>query len=146
MVECSLPAPDKLLVEREVRKRLKAFQDGALQEPTKIQVFNNLAIELSRAGQLGPHYFLSGGLNHSDSGELVSEELERNREICIAAKAKKLSYLRSKHRDRKCWLALVDLISQGYMDARDITRTPAHDWDKIIMINPLDPKQSFDLP
>ncbi len=36
-----------------------------------------------------------GGLNDRGSGELVSEQLERNIKIRIEAKAKMLSYLRS---------------------------------------------------
>jgi hypothetical protein len=137
--------PDKRDLEREVRKHLKAFQNGAEQKPTKIQIFSSFAIELCRAGQSGSHYFLMGGLNYSASGELASEELGRNLEIGIAAKAKKLSYLRSKGRYDECWLALADLISQGNIDASDKVTIPPHGWDKIIMISPLDPTKSFEL-
>jgi hypothetical protein len=142
-VECTLPAPRNRKVRREVCKHLKAFQNGSLQKPTRIKLFDNFAIELCRAGQIGSHYFLMGGLNHNDSGELVSEEMERSLKICIDAKARKLSYLRSK--DLECWLALVDLVSYGYWGARDRVRIPPHGWDKIILINPRDAKQSFEL-
>ena len=144
-VQYSLPAPDKHDLERELRKHLKVFQNGAEQKPTEIQVFSGFAVELYRASQPGSYYFLAGGFNYTGSGELVSEEVGRSIEICIAAKAKKLSYLRLKGRYEKCWLALVDLISQGNIDASDRVTIPPHDWDKVIMISPLDPTKSFEL-
>ena len=142
--ECSLPAPGRREIQREVSKHLRAFLDAPLQEPTRLQVLPNFAIELFRAGQRGSDYFLSGGLDPNDRGELLSEGLEKNLRICIAAKAKKLSCLRSKDRE-SCWLALVDLVSYGQLRARDRIRIPPHGWDKIILINPLDPTQSFEL-
>src|SRR5208337_1915957 len=120
------------------------FQNGAVQKPTRIQVFDNFTIELFRAGKLLSNYFQMGTWNHDDSGDLLSQELEKNLRICIDAKAKKLSYLRSRDWE-SCWLAPVDLISYGCWNARDRVNLPPHTWDKIMLINPLDPTRSFEL-
>ena len=142
-VECSLPAPGKAEIEREVAKHLKAFQNSALQKPTQIQVFDSFAIKLRRADQPGPNYFLMGSFNHDTSGALLSEEFERNLKICIDDKTAAVSSIRSKYPE--WWLALDDLVSYGHMDAEDRVRIPPHNWDKIILINPRDPTQSFEL-
>jgi len=143
-VECSLPAPDKDKIERELRRHLKAFQNAALQKPAKIQVLDRLAIELLPADGPRADYFLMGAFNHDHSGELLSDEFERNLKFCIDAKAEKLSRLRSKDRE-SCWLALADLISYGYYDASDGVSIPPHNWDKVIVINPLDQTKSLEL-
>ncbi|MGA2040286.1 MAG: hypothetical protein ABSH42_13500 [Bryobacteraceae bacterium] len=143
-IEFTLPPPGKREIEREVRKHLKAFQDRPLQESTRIRIFDNLTIELCRAGRIGSRYFLMGAPNHDVCGEMVVEALERNVSICIDDKGKKLSYLRSS--DRECWLALADHIYWGWADAWHGVRIPPHGWDRVILINPLDPTQSFELP
>src|SRR5208337_4235943 len=59
-VDFSLPAPSKREVEREIRRHLTEFQNGAVQKPTRIQVFDNFTIELFRAGKLLSNYFQMG--------------------------------------------------------------------------------------
>jgi hypothetical protein len=81
-----------------------------------------------------------GSFNHDTSGALLSEEFERNLKICIDDKT---AAAPSKYPE--WWLALDDLVTYGHMDAGDRVRIPPHNWDKIILINPRDPTQSFEL-
>jgi hypothetical protein len=139
-ISYSRPVPKRRALEDAARRHLEAFRDGVLQNPTTIRVFENFTIELFRAGRLYSDYFVMGGRTDFDSGGWVIPELERNLKICIDDKTAKVSAIRGKYSE--WWLALIDHINYG---ADKAIRVPPHNWDKIILINPLDPTKAFEI-
>jgi hypothetical protein len=73
--------------------------------------------------------------------------LEKNLRICVAEKSRKVARVRAKYPE--WWLLLVDHIGHGLSNFdREQFRQQlgmVHDWDKIILVNPLDPKRAFEL-
>ena len=139
-IKYSRPVPKRRTLKDAVRRHLEAFRDGALQNPTTIRVFKNFTIKLFRAGRLYSDYFVMGGRSDFDSGGWVIPELERNLKICIDEKTAKVAAIRGKYSE--WWLALIDRINYG---AEEAIRVPPHNWDKIILINPLDPTKAFEI-
>jgi hypothetical protein len=139
-IRYSRPVPKRRALEDAVRRHLEAFRDGAVQNPTTIRVFKNFIIKLFRAGRLYSDYFVMGGRSDFDSGGWVIPELERNLKICIDEKTAKVSAIRGKYSE--WWLALIDRINYG---AQEAIQVPPHNWDKIILINPLDPTKAFEI-
>ena len=137
-IKYSRPVPSKRQIEAAVRKHLQAFRGSAIQNPATIRISNNFMLKVFRAGRLYRDYFVMGGRSDYDSGGWVIPELERNLKICIDEKTVKVSGIRTKYPE--WWLALIDLINYGREEAIQV---PPHDWDKIILINPLNPHSSI---
>ena len=105
-------------------------------------------IRFARARQPHEHVFLLGTWTDGDSGGFVVSDLQRNITICIADKNRKIAGVRTKYSD--WWLALVDRIGYGILDESDQEQLRQliqieHQWDKIVLINPLDPTKGFEL-
>ena len=81
-----------------------------------------------------------GGCSDRDSGGWVLPEMERNLHICVAEKTRKVSRVRADYPE--WWLLLVDHVGHGLSDFdREQFRQQVqmvHDWDKIILVDPLD--------
>jgi len=74
-------------------------------------------------------------------------ELSRNIRICVTEKTRKIECVRAKYPE--WWLVLVDHIGYG-IDERDHEKVRQlfqfeHSWDKIVLVNPLDAKQGYEL-
>ena len=137
-IKYSRPVPRRRDLETALRQHLQAFRDGPIHTPATIRLFDNFMIEIFRAGRLYPDYFVMSGRSDEDSGGWVISELERNLQLCIDEKTAKVSAIRTKYTD--WWLALIDHINYGGEEAIQI---PPHDWDKIVLINPLDHTKAF---
>lgn len=91
--------------------------------------------------------FLIGGTSDEDSGGWLLEEIRRNAAICITDKTAKIA----RYRDRYSawWLVLVDHIGYGLSDFdRDLLRCQpplVHNWQKVVLVNPLDARSNFEL-
>ena len=81
-----------------------------------------------------------GGCSDLDSGGWVIPELERNLRICIDEKTSKTRAIREKYPE--WWLALIDFINCG---EKEVLHVPAHNWDKIILISPLDHTKAYEI-
>jgi hypothetical protein len=136
----SRPIPKRRALEDAVRRHLEGFRDGQAQNPTAIRVFPNFTVNIFRAGRLYSDYFVMGGHSDYDSGGWIIPELERNLKICIDEKSMKIVSIRGKYPE--WWLALIDLINFGGEEAIHV---PPHNWDKIVLINPLDPTKAFEV-
>lgn len=81
------------------------------------------------------------------SGGFILSELNRNIRICVAEKTQKIARVRGRY---PCWwLLLVDHIAFGSSDSdrehlRQLLRVD-HSWDKIIVVNSLEPTQGYEL-
>jgi hypothetical protein len=140
-IKYSRPVPGRRQIEDAVRQHLQAFRASPIQDdPTRIRLFDNFMLKLFRAGRPYPDYFVMAGCSDHDSGGWVIPELERNLKICIDEKTAKVSGIRTKYAE--WWLALIDHINYG---AKEAIQIPPHDWDKIILINPLNHTQAFEV-
>jgi hypothetical protein len=88
---------------------------------------------------------MMGGSIDFDSGGFILSEMERNLQICLEKKKNAVEKYRTRYPE--WWLILPDKIGYGlsqsnrrsFRDAFSIN----HEWDKIILINPIKPKDAF---
>ena len=81
------------------------------------------------------------------SGGFVISEVNRNLEICADEKSRKIKDHRWKYSE--WWLVLIDYIGYG-MSSTDLSQLreiqiAEYDWDKIILVNPLNPKNGVEI-
>jgi hypothetical protein len=91
--------------------------------------------------------FVLGGYSDHDSGGFVISEVNRNLEICANEKSEKIKDLRWKYRE--WWLVLIDHIGYGLsatdrLELKEIQKAE-YDWDRIILVNPLNPKNGVEI-
>jgi hypothetical protein len=141
------PVPPWKRLEPRLRAVLRDFRDGSNHERARIDFGDGFHLQLLAAGTLYPTFFVLGGCVDRDSGGWVLPELERNLRICVAEKSRKVSRVRAKYPE--WWLLLVDHIGHGLSKVdREQFRQQLrmiHDWDKIILVDPLNPKRAFEL-
>jgi hypothetical protein len=127
---------------------LEEFRDGPRDETLiSINVDDCFEVTLLRAGDPHSTFFIAGGYRDDNSGGWVLEETQKNLRLCIEEKARKIAPFR--HKYREWWLVLVDQIGYGVCDSdRELFREHLrleHDWDKIVLVNPLNPQSAFEL-
>ncbi|PYN45175.1 MAG: hypothetical protein DMD95_08855 [Candidatus Rokuibacteriota bacterium] len=74
--------------------------------------------------------------------------MDRNIRICVTEKTKRIAHVRERY--PYWWLTLVDRIGYGGLTGLDHERLRHllkldQSWDKIILINPLDATQGYEL-
>jgi hypothetical protein len=134
------PVAPKIELQQAVRNRLLAFQNGYF-EASEIAISKNFCLRLFPASEVHPYSFILGGYTDLDSGGWVIHELEKNIQICVVEKSKKVSKLRSKYPE--WWLILIDHINFGQKESLSIRRD--WDWDKVILVNPLNPRIAYEI-
>jgi hypothetical protein len=131
----------------EVRRSLEEFLREPERLPRKIQVTPTLQIVLKRAGKFLPSTFQLGSAIDLDADGYTLSELHRNLTIVVAEKEEKIAPHRQKY--QIWWLVLLDYISHGLSDEeKEEFRTfPLlnHRWDKIILINPIEPNNACEV-
>jgi hypothetical protein len=130
-------------LEPHLRAGLEAFRHGR-----RVPIARDFRLSFHRASEPYERLFLLGGWTDGGSGGFVVSEMQRNINICIQDKNRKVSAVRSRYSE--WWLALVDHIGYGTLDEsdRDVLRTlisTEHQWDKIVLINPMDATKCFEL-
>ena|SRR6185437_8711310 len=140
------PAPAKRPLKRAIRRSLGAFRNNEGTSPMTITLFENFSLTLFRAGKLYSHRFIMAGCEDRDSGGWVIPELERNLQICIDEKAEKLETFRITYPDKhpEWWLVFSDHISYGTKPEESL-RLQRHNWDKIILVDPMDHTRAFEV-
>jgi len=77
----------------------------------------------------------------------VLSEVNRNLRIVLSEKSHKITPVRGKYPE--WWLALVDYIGHGLCAGeREQLRalvTVEEPWDRVVLVNPLEPSQGFEL-
>lgn len=135
-----------------VRPRLEAwlttFRDGLQSSRQEISFGSNFWISVVKASAPAESLYLLGGFMDRDAGGWLLSKMEQNIALCSAEKAKKVARVRGKY--PLWWLVLVDQIGYGLTQyEREIfLGRPRinHDWDRLIVVNPLDPMWAFELP
>ncbi|MFZ3115077.1 MAG: hypothetical protein WA133_03795 [Syntrophales bacterium] len=140
-----LPPWDQLAAA--LRSDLAAFRNNPDRCRATRTVSPKFSVTLIKAGMPYPDFFVPGGFADSDSGGFVLAELSRNIRICVTEKTRKVACVRAKYPE--WWLVLVDRIGYG-IDERDHEEVRQlfqfeHSWDKIVLVNPLDATQGYEL-
>jgi len=139
------PLPPWKELQTRIRRELTIFRQGQPgNSRASIGITDNFEIELMRAGRCYPNFFLMGGHSDGDSGGWVLHELQKNLQICIDEKARKIARVREKYEE--WWLILIDYIGYG-VDERHHPQQLAikHDWDKVLLVGPQDPRIAYQL-
>lgn len=144
----SRPIPPWADIESFVREWLINLQNGLAGPesvlPTRRGYFELAAIKSSNRYDTP---FIMGGCSDHDAGGFVISELKRNLEIVIREKSLKIARYRAKYNE--WWLLLVDHIAYSLDadDRQDFREVVAieHDWNKIVLINPLNAEQAFEI-
>ncbi len=135
-------------LQAAVSERLIAFRDNQrAQRHVKVIINEDFELDLIRATDAHPTFFVFGGYSDSDSGGWVFSETQKNLRICVEEKTRKIARVRDKY--QAWWLILIDYIGYGVDDCdRSLYREQLgvdHNWDKIILINPVNPRLGFEL-
>ncbi|OIP97086.1 MAG: hypothetical protein AUK56_00010 [Thiomicrospira sp. CG2_30_44_34] len=124
------------------RKVLQHYLNNPLDAFSEHEITKNISIQIFPGTTDGENVFLMGGASDRDRGGWVLSEVERNIKICLEKKQHIINAQDQKY--STWWLLLVDHIGYG-LD--EINRKQfrecisiEHQWDKIILINPLKPQ------
>lgn len=133
-------------LEPRIRAWLEVFRDGPQTAGAESDFGSGLTMRVFRA-QLRAHLFVPAGDSDQDSGGWITDELDKSLRIVVPEKSAKIAHLRSKYAE--WWLALTDHIGPG-LDAAEraqfkVTFSLTHDWNKIILVNPADFADSYEL-
>jgi hypothetical protein len=141
------PVPSWSKVRGPIEEFLRKQQ--AKGEPKAVLHLADRAIEIETFARSTPakKAFALGITSDHDSGGWVLSELERNIDLCVRDKSKKIAKYRPRY--AQWWLLLLDHVAYGLSDfdweqfkqAVHVT----HDWDKVVLVNPLNPLLYRDL-
>ena len=87
-------------------------------------------------------------MSDEDSGGMLLDLLQRTLDVVVAEKTRKIRPYRSRY--PIWWLVLVDYIGLGLSDfERDLFHDNvriAHDWDRLLLLSPVDPTRALEVP
>jgi len=142
------PLPPWKDFERKLKRALADLVAHGIHNGATVKVARGFTIEIDQASELHPALFVLGGFVDDDSGGFVVAELARNLGICVAEKTRKVASFRSKYPE--WWLAVVDRIGYGNLNTFDQDQLRSifkaeGPWNRIILVNPLEPTRGFEL-
>ncbi|WP_136524949.1 hypothetical protein [Geomonas ferrireducens] len=141
------PVPKGKQIEAAVRSFISSLPETPEKERLHLSIGRNLNLEFWKKGNGLDKTIELGSVCDLDEGGFVIPEMERNLRLCIDEKTKKISNIKSQY--EKYWLILVDHLAYGMSEySRKLFRENVcieHQWDKITILNPLDPTDFFDL-
>jgi hypothetical protein len=143
----SRPVEQWKKLEPKLRGALQNFKDKSPRVKTSLNFQNGFEVEIFRASKLHVTFYVMAGHSDQESGGWLIPEMEKNLQICISEKTYKIKKMKSKYQE--WWLVLSDHIGYSLDDFdrqqfRDIVSIE-HDWQKIILINPMDYKEAFEI-
>jgi hypothetical protein len=140
------PAPAPRTAYKIVREALLSFRGQA--PPASLVLAKSIRLRFLAASKLHDHAFVLGGYSDTDAGGFVLGEMLEYIPIYVREKARKVAKYR--HRYPEWWLVLVDLIGYGAgLDEREELASALKwtgEWQKIILVSPLDPTKAVVLP
>lgn len=112
-----------------------------------VQVEPGFRMRFSRASKAYPTYFVLGGNTDHESGGFMLAEMEKWIQYYVNEKTKKIKPFRRLYGE--WWLIMVDYIGYG-LEGLDIDMfqdqvTVLHDWDRLIIVNPRNPTNYFEI-
>jgi hypothetical protein len=141
------PLPEWNKLELPLKQALKDFIDLPSTDVANINISNEFSIRIVRASKEYSTFFVLGGFCDHDAGGFVLAEMKKNISLCIEEKHRKITLVR--HKYPEWWLVLVDHTGLGahkydFIELHELIQINDK-WDKIIVVNPLDPAQSNEL-
>jgi hypothetical protein len=141
------PLPKLPVLEKEARNFLDKVAIGALPEGTICTVGLNVELTYLCSIVDSGQTFELNDVNDPDWGGWILEVFDKNLRLCIDEKTRKIASYRSKYPE--WWLILIDRVTYGLSDHnwsqfRQSARID-HDWDKVIIVNHIDPTHYFEL-
>lgn len=131
-----------------IESRLQEFRSRHFREQSKLEITQNLSLELFRSGKDHGYFFMLSTSRDEDSGGRVINEIERNLRLCISEKEAKIAPYRSRYRE--WWLVLADHIDYS-MDDEDrqkfrsyVMPRLSHSFTKIIILDPRGQRSVFE--
>jgi hypothetical protein len=126
---------------------LKTFLQGPASTPARVKIDPCLDIEIISATPRPGQCFIVAGNSDRERGGWLVADLAVNIQHCSDEKTVKIAPYRARY--SAWWLLLVDFIGHGLdeFDQRQLKEAAGirHTWDKIIIINPLQPLQAFEV-
>ena len=134
------PAPLWKKVEPKVRAALTDIDRAGAVTDRKIAIIRRFSITVLPCSSAQGERFLLSGYSDNDAGGWFVHEIQRNIQICVDEKTRKIARFRSQY--PRWWLILVDHIGYGGSDFEaELLRERArvrHDWDRVVLLSPLD--------
>ena len=134
-------------LQAKVRQVLEDFATRSTSSSEPTDLGTALRISVHPASRVHPSMFVLGMFSDRDAGGWLLSEMERNLEMCIQEKTKKVQAFRAKY--PVWWLVFVDHIGfpLGEED-RDVFSERVqvnHDWDRVVLVDPHDYTRTFDV-
>lgn len=145
-VRFSRPLEDWRTLRPRLHAWLEAFKNGSQTEGAARDFGDGFTVQVALAAAPHAQLFLLGIFTDFDSGGWLLAELQRNLDICIAEKTRKIAGVRLKY--PTWWLVFVDHIGLALdefdrVQFREVVSL-VHTWDKVILLNPGDPTHWFE--
>ncbi len=132
------PLPPFATLRRDIKHALASFCDGPITD-RKIPIGDQFNLFLSPCSTARSNRFVLLGYVDRNAGGWLIPDLRNNIQVCIKEKTEKIARMRTRYPE--WWLVLVDHISFGQREPLNVK----HDWDKVILINPLKPEEGYEV-
>jgi hypothetical protein len=134
-------------LETKLKNALQTFKDSKPRAKASLNLNNGFEVEIFRASKAHDTFYVMAGNSDQESGGWLIPEMKKNILLCINEKTYKIRKVKSKYQE--WWLALSDHIGYGLDDFdRQQFREQVsveHNWQKIILINPMNHKDTFEI-
>jgi hypothetical protein len=135
------PLPTWKTLKLEIENLVKKLKVSQPSQPIfYYKLLKNFEIDILPTPTSLTHMFMIGGSADGDSGGWVLGELEKNLQLILPEKYKKIEKYKAKYRE--WWLVLPNYICYE-MNDDDVKQFNTyikfeHSWDKVVLFNPLD--------
>ena len=141
------PVPSWKRIEGDVRDFFRSLEERPPEGKASKWIGYNFQVEVWPKATPKDYVFELAGFDDLDHGGFVIPEVERNLRLCIEEKTTKVAAYRQKYPE--WWLILIDHVAYGMTEFnrnmfRENTKI-THNWDRIILVSPLDPNSSFNI-
>lgn len=129
-------------LKRGTRRQLELFKNSATHSNTVFWIEDALKLKILRASKPYKYFYMLLMAIDDSEGIFVSSEVKQNIEFCLNEKEDQFEKLRHKYPVK--WLVLVDYIGFGFdPELPEEDMVFSHNWDKIVLVNPLNPTHAF---
>jgi len=142
------PIHDYKKIPKLLKKALLDFRAEPRTGEQKISVTEGFKITLNPADNIHDLEFVFACASDRDSTGWLFEMMQRNIQLCIDEKTRKIAKVRNGYPE--WWLVLVDMIGWSLSEFdreifNDSVTIDKGDWDKVILVDPRDPGRYFEI-
>jgi len=131
----------------KIQKLLEDIKNQELDKMVTYEISENFTIKFNPVPEPLDNMFLMAVSTDMDAGGFILSKMEINLKLIVAEKSKKIEKFKSKYDE--WWLILTNYIGYSLSDFEKKqfkeTLLMSHDWDKIVLINPLEPSNLFEI-